>query len=96
MGSSSERYHEVGSAPSISKETGTTHKYLAPGWIRTVNRVTSMITELEAETAAINRFPLDDDYLRISSISDMELTYLQPKIFSRRGLYLLKTHSALL
>lgn len=65
MGISSERYYDVWSALSGSKETRATHDYSAARWGRTENRATCMITELESVTAAINRYLL---YLRDSTV----------------------------
>ena len=54
MDLSSERYHEVWAALSGSKDRRCAHDYSSTGWCRSKNRTTSMITEVEAETAVIN------------------------------------------
>ena len=96
IGLSSKRYHEVWAALSGSKDRLSAHNYSATGWWRSANRTTSMITEVEAETAAINRellyipngtvLSLDDNHLRMGSRAVTELTYLQQHNNPKKGL----------
>lgn len=85
MGISTERYHEVLGALCGSKERRATHDYSSTGWSRTANRATTMISDIESETAAINRellyvpnataLSLYDEHLRMASHAVTELTY---------------------
>ena len=96
MGMASERYHEVWAALSGSRNKRGTHDYSGTGWCRSANRTTSMITEVEAETAAINRellyvpnatvLSIDYDHLRMASRAVTELTYLLQHNNPKKGL----------
>ena len=96
MGLSADRYHEVWSALGGSNKPRAVHDYSSTGWSRTANRATTLITELESETAAINRdllyvknataFPLYDDHLRMASRSVVEITYLKQHNNPKKGL----------
>ena len=96
MGIAADRYHEVWAALSGTKDRRGVHDYSATGWCRSANRTTSMITEIEAETAAINRgllyipnatvLSLYDDHLRMASRAVTELTYLQQHKNPKKGL----------
>ena len=96
IGLSADRYHDLWSALEGSEDPRAAHDYSSTGWSRSANRATTLITELEAETAAINRdllyvpkatvFSLDDDHFRMASCSVVELTYLKQHKNPMKGL----------
>ena len=96
MGLTAERYHLVWGALCGTTERRSTYDMSATGWSRTANRSTTLIAEVESETAAINRdllfvpkatvLSLDDDHLRMSSRAVTELTYLRQLNNPKKGL----------
>lgn len=77
MGTNSDRFYEVWASSSWSGDRRSVYDYSQSGWCRNANTATLMITEVESETAAINRellyvtnatvLSLDDDHLRMAS-----------------------------
>lgn len=53
-----DRYHEVYAAFSGCRDRRNTQDYSGTGCCRSFNQMTALITEVEAETAAINRYLL--------------------------------------
>ena len=95
-GSKADKYHSVWGALCGTKEKRSTYDMFATGWSRTANRATTLIAEVEAETAAINRefiyvanatvISLDDDHLRMASRAVVDLTYVKQLNNPKKGL----------
>lgn len=96
IGLTAERYHLVWGALCGTKERRSTYDMSATGWSRTPNRSTTLIAEVESETAAINRdllfvpkatvLSLHNDHLRMASRGVTELTYLRQLNIPKKGL----------
>ena len=85
IGIYSRRYHEIWNARGFSKNLRATYDYTSTGWCLPADRAMTVITEIESETAAINRdllyipnatvLSLDDDHLLMASRAVVEPTY---------------------
>ena len=86
VGISGERYKEIWSCLNCSKSYRSRVEQTENGWLNKPSRGNALITELEAEFAAVNRalvkiegvtiYSVDDDHNRLSSRSVVHLTNL--------------------
>ena len=87
MAVDADRYKEVWSALSCTKQKRARVEHTTTGWANKPSRGNALITEMEQECAAVNRrllyvpgatiFSLDDDHLRLSSRAVTQYTNLQ-------------------